>query len=115
MRFKRHYTPQEVASKLHQAEEMAQHGKRQAEIAHTLGISVMTFHRWRAAARAAQHAPSIAAEITHLVNGSEVSQGNATSSQDDDLRAENARLRRLVVDLLLEKMRLEEEAEGRRY
>ena len=114
MRFKRHYSPQEVASKLHQAEEMAKLGKRQAEIAHTLGISVMTFHRWRAAARAAEQAPSIAAEITHLVNGSEISRGNGTSSQDN-LRDENARLRQLIVGLLLDKMRLEEELEERRY
>jgi hypothetical protein len=114
MGFKRHYSPQEVASKLHQAEEMAQHGKRQPEIARMLGISVMTYHRWRAAARAAVQAPSIAAEMSHLVNGPKVSQHSGRSSQDD-LQAENARLRRLVVDLLLEKMRLEEELEGRRY
>jgi transposase-like protein len=109
MGFKRH-SPQEVTSKLRQAEEMEQHGKRQAEIARMLGISIMTYHRWRAAARAAEQAPSIAAEMAHLVDP-EVSQRISKSTQDD-LRAENARLRRLVVDLLL---RLEEELEGRRY
>jgi putative transposase len=105
---KRH-SPQEVASKLHQAEELLQLGKRQPEIARTLGISVMTYHRWRAAARAAVQAPSIAPEVSHLVNRSEVHR-----SSQDDLRAENAALRRLVVDLLLEKMRLEQELERRR-
>jgi putative transposase len=113
MNFRRH-SPEEVTSKLHRAEEMAQHGKRQAEIARVLGISVMTYHRWRAAARAAVQAPSIAAEMAHLVDGPEVSQRNGRSSQDD-LRAENTRLRQLVVDLLLEKMRLEEGLEGRRH
>jgi hypothetical protein len=48
-------------------------------------------------------APSIAPETAHLLPGPE-----------DDLRAENVRLRRLVADLLLENIRLEQELKGRR-
>jgi hypothetical protein len=48
-------------------------------------------------------APSIAPEMAHLL-----------PDPEDDLRAENARLRQLVVDLLLENIRLEQELKGRR-
>jgi putative transposase len=99
MALRKRHLPQEIASKLRQAEELLRAGKHQAEIARELGISVMTYHRWRAAARAAGNAPSIAPEISDLVTG----------RVQDDLQVENARLRRLIVNLLLEKMRLEEQ------
>jgi putative transposase len=97
------HSPQEIASKLHQAEKLLRAGKRRAEVARMLGISVMTYHRWRAAARAAVNAPSIAPEISDLAPG----------RVQDDLQFENSRLRRLIVDLLLEKMRLEEQLRER--
>ena len=43
---KRH-TRLEIATKLAQANDLATHGKLQSEIARTLGVSVMTLHRWR--------------------------------------------------------------------
>ena len=46
---KKRHTAQEIGVKLHQAEEMAREGKFQGEIARALGISVMTYHRWRKA------------------------------------------------------------------
>jgi putative transposase len=96
---RRRHSPQEIASKLRLGEELLRAGKRQQEIARELGITVMTFYRWRVAARAAAvNDPSIAPEISDLA-----------PSPDLDLQVENARLRRLIVDLLLEKMRLEEE------
>ena len=106
MRLRRH-SPQEIAAKLHQAEELLQLGKRQAEVAHTLGISVMTYHRWRAAARAAVQSPSITPEMP-------VSPTRDLSSRLDDLEAENTRLRRLVIELLLENVKLKEDFEQRR-
>src|SRR5262249_2341417 len=37
----------EVATKLAQANDLARQGKLKSEIARTLGVSVMTLHRWR--------------------------------------------------------------------
>jgi hypothetical protein len=109
MRLRRH-SPQEIAAKLHQAEELLQLGKRQAEVAHTLGISVMTYHRWRAAARAAVQSPSITPEMPV----SPTRDLSERTSRLDDLEAENARLRRLVIELLLENVKLKEDFEQRR-
>jgi transposase-like protein len=39
----------EVATKLAHATDLARQGKPQSEIARTLGVSVMTLHRWRKA------------------------------------------------------------------
>ena len=39
----------EIATKLAQADDLARQGKPQSEIARTLGVSVMTLHRWRKA------------------------------------------------------------------
>jgi hypothetical protein len=47
-RVKRH-SRVEVATKLAQATDLARQGKLQSEIARTLGVSVMTLHRWRKA------------------------------------------------------------------
>ena len=86
----------EIAAKIAQ-DHLATQGKLQSEIARTLGVTVMTLHRWRKL----QSAPA----------------GSNGSSQVDEaplariaeLQLENSRLRRLVTDLLLEKIRLEEE------
>jgi putative transposase len=77
----------EIAAKLVQANALAGQGVVQRQIARTIGVSVMTLHRWR----------KIQGE--HHVRIVE-------------LKTENARLRRLVTDLLLEKMELEEDAHG---
>ena len=79
----RRHSPQEINSKLHQAEEMSQLGKSETEIARTLGVSVMIYRRWRVT-RGAEHP------------GQEPIQPD---SEIDNLRLENARLRRLVADL----------------
>jgi putative transposase len=89
----------EIAVKLAQASDLAAAGKLQSEIAQTLGVSVMTLHRWRKAAP----------EPGQAVNGS--SRGDQTPQpRIAELQLENSRLRRLVTDLLLEKMDLEEAA-----
>jgi transposase-like protein len=94
---KRH-TPREIAAKLTQATELAAQGKLQSEIARTLGVSVMTLHRWRKAAQPPEPpAPSPGERGA-----------SAEDSRVAELRLENARLRRLITDLLLEKMKLEE-------
>src|ERR1700733_8696965 len=45
----RRYTALEIAAKLKEASGLAKEGKPQSDIAKSLGISVMTFHRWRKA------------------------------------------------------------------
>ena len=82
----------EIATKLVQANDLATQGKLQSEIARTLGVSVMTLHRWRKDGSQPDRAPSGGAELA-------------------ELQIENSRLRRLVTDLLLEKTRLEEAAQ----
>ena len=47
----------EIATKLAQANDLARQGKVQSEIARTLGVSVMTLHRWRKAQPGPQPAP----------------------------------------------------------
>ena len=37
----------QIARKLAEANDLAEQGKPQSEIAHALGVSVMTLHRWR--------------------------------------------------------------------
>jgi putative transposase len=75
------------------AEDLATQGKLQSEIARALGVSVMTLHRWR--------------KLPSQSNGS--SQIDQTpQTRLAELQLENSRLRRLVTDLLLEKMKLKE-------
>jgi hypothetical protein len=51
---KKRHSRVEIASKLAQANDLATQGKLQTEIARTLGVSVMTLHRWRKAPPAPQ-------------------------------------------------------------
>ena len=102
---KKKHSGMEIATKLAQASDLATQGKLQSEIARTLGVSVMTLHRWRKAPRI----PQLALMRTH-----EVTRPDRTRGVDDriaELQLENSRLRRLVTDLLLEKIRLEETAQ----
>ena len=84
--------------------DLATQGKLQSEIARTLGVSVMTLHRWRKA----PPGPRPALVATH-----EAGQPYRMRRGGDriaELQLENSRLRRLVTDLLLEKIKLEEAA-----
>jgi putative transposase len=80
----------EIARKLAQANRLARQGKLQSEIARTLGVSVMTLHRWRKALLGARPAH-------------EADQPDPTPSGDRiaQLQLEISLLRRLVTDLLL--------------
>jgi DNA-binding transcriptional regulator YiaG len=95
---KKRHSRVEIATKLAQATDLATQGKSQREIAHTLGVSVMTLHRWRKV----PPGPQTAFVATH-----EARRGDRIA----ELQLENLRLRRLVTDLLLEKIRLEEAAQ----
>ena len=104
MRKKRH-TPEEIAAKLRHADEMVAEGELHSEVAKSLGVSIMTYHRWRKA-RAAGSARLSSGEATQGVKNTLVEENLA--DRIAALQLENSRLRRLVTDLLLEKVRLEE-------
>ena len=99
MRHHRRHSAIEIAAKLAEAKALSAEGKKQNEIARVLGVSVMTFHRWRKA-----QSPS---------NGSHLKNGDAIANDPNigsllRLEIENSRLRRLLTDLLLEKLTFEE-------
>jgi putative transposase len=89
-RARKQHSRGEIARKLAQANRLARQGKLQSEIARTLGVSVMTLHRWRKALLGARPA--------HKAD-----QPDPTRSGDQiaQLQLENSLLRRLMTDLLL--------------
>jgi putative transposase len=101
---KKKHSHTEIAAKLRQADEMLSKGKLQTEVARALGVSVMTFHRWR---KAANKDAVLAMTAGDSVQPSSLDK-NELARRMDELTIENARLRRLVTDLILEKMKLEE-------
>ena len=100
---KRH-TDAEIGAKLREAATLSAEGRTQSEIAKTLGVSVMTFHRWRKAKlRTPFSIASIAAPPPG--NGSPLHVTESSRlSRIAELQLENTRLRKLVTDLLLERM-----------
>jgi putative transposase len=94
---KRKHAKAEIAGMLAQADDLATQGKIQSEIARTLGVSIMTLHRWRKAA------PKPGQVMDRSRRGEESPQIRIA-----ELQLENSRLRQLVTDLLLEKIKLEE-------
>ena len=91
---------------------MAAEGHLQSEIASTLGISVMTLHRWRHKTSELA-APTTSEKSNDLIAfESELGRGRGESQQIADLKLENSRLRRLLTDLLLEKMQCLEDLQA---
>ena len=99
---KKKHSSTEIASKLTQADQMAAQGKHQVEIARALDVSVMTLHRWRKLSPEENTAP-VATDRPGQFAQSQV-QGDRIA----ELQLENSRLRQLLTDLLLERMKLEE-------
>ena len=90
----RRHPIEEIAAKLAQANELAAKGRTHREISKALGVSIMTYHRWRKTR-------------TQLrLNGTRVPE--LPQSMVEELRWENKRLRQLLADLSLEKLKLEE-------
>ncbi len=87
---------------------MTAEGRLQGDVAKALGVSVMTYHRWRKARESTQ--PTIAARPTEVTRDAS---SNEQAKRISDLVLENSRLRRLVTDLLLEKMNIEESIQNR--
>ena len=91
------------------AADMASQGRLHGDIAKSLGISLMTYHRWRKASGAlTRPASRPAADVAQA----DISPVREQMSQIRELQLENSRLRRLVTDLLLEKVKLEEGLHG---
>ena len=107
---KKRHTAAEITAKLAEADTLAVKGRKQSDIAKALGISVMTFHRWRK--DRASTPRSRTAPVTAAAASSDVTEQERLA-RTSELQLENSRLRRLVTDLLLEKMRREDEQQRR--
>jgi putative transposase len=105
---KRHAS-EEISAKLAQANELAAKGKTQREISKALGVSIMTYHRWK-------KMPGSSAPLDGRRGESDSPSGPGDPSSVDTIKRlelENAQLRRLVTDMLLEKLKYEEELRAR--
>jgi hypothetical protein len=102
----------EISAKLAQASELAAKGKTQREISKALGVSIMTYHRWKKLIKTAggsdRHSERRDADPHPMTSGD----GSATETIQR-LELENSQLRRLVTDMLLEKLKLEGELRAR--
>jgi len=85
------YTPEQIIGKLREAEVALAKGQTVVQVSRTLGITEQTYYRWRTE-----------------YGGLKVEQAKRLK----DLERENARLKRAVADLTLDKLILKEAAEG---
>ena len=88
---RKRYRPEEIIAKLREAEVLLGQGKRVPEMLKVLGISEVTYYRWR-----------------KEYGGMNVSQAKRLK----ELEVENGRLRRAISDLTLDKQILAEAAKG---
>jgi putative transposase len=87
---KRH-KPEEIVAKLRQVDVLSSQGQPVAEAIRAIGVTEVTYYRWR------QEYGGLRSDRVKRMK---------------DLEAENARLRRAVSDLTLDKMILAEAARG---
>ena len=85
------YSPEEIISKLREAEAYLPEGVTVGEVIRRLGVTKITYYRWR-----------------KEYGGMKVEQAKRLK----DLEKENARLKRLLADAELDKAILREAAEG---
>jgi putative transposase len=88
---RKRYTPEQIIGKLREAEVALAQGETTAQVCRTLGIAEQTFYRWR-----------------REYGGLKVEQARRLKV----LEQENARLRRAVSDLTLDKLILKEAVRG---
>src|ERR671920_576928 len=86
------HTPEEIVAKLRQAEVLVAQGKTIAEAVRSIGVTEPTYYRWRTE-----------------FGGLKLDQVKRLK----ELERENARLRKAVSDLTLEKVILKEAASGK--
>ena len=103
----------EISAKLAQATELEAKGKTQREISKALGVSIMTYHRWKklvpSVGDMTEHGERSQAADPKLVNSNDA----GATDTIQRLEAENSQLRRLVTDMLLDKLKLENELRAR--
>jgi putative transposase len=87
---KRH-KPEEIVAKLRQVDVLVSQGQSVADAVRAIGVTEVTYYRWR------QEYGGLKSDQVRKMK---------------DLEAENARLRRAVSDLTLDKMILKEAASG---
>ena len=87
---KRH-KPEEIVAKLRQVDVLVSQGKSVADAVRDIGVTEVTYYRWR------QEFGGLKSDQVKRMK---------------DLEAENARLRRAISDLTLDKMILKEAASG---
>jgi transposase-like protein len=85
------YTPEQIISKLREAELLLNEGRKVPEVCRTLGVTENTYCRWR-----------------KKYGGMQVAQAR----QLKDLQKENAELKKLVADLSLDNAILKEVNKG---
>ncbi len=85
------HRPEEIIGKLREAEVVLAHGATTAEACRRIGVTEQTYYRWR-----------------KEYGGLKVDQVRRMK----DLEKENARLRRAISDLTLDKLILQEAARG---
>ena len=87
---KRH-KPEEIVMKLRQVDVLSSQGKSMAEAIRSIGVTEVTYYRWRS-----EYGGLKGDQVKRL----------------KELEAENARLRRAISDLTLDKMILAEASRG---
>ena len=92
MAAKKGYTSESIIRNLRQAEVMLHEGKSIGEICRSLGISDATYYKWR-----------------REYGGMQVSQAKRLK----DLERENARLKKAVANLTVDKLILQEVVQGK--
>ncbi len=88
---RKRFTPEQILGKLREAEVALAQGQTAAQVCRNLGIAEQTFYRWR-----------------REYGGLKVEQAKRLKA----LEQENARLRRAVSDLTLDKLILQEAVRG---
>jgi putative transposase len=88
---RKHHSPEQIIGKLREAEVRLAQGQTVGQASKAIGVSEQTFYRWRAE-----------------YGGMKVDQARRLR----DLERENARLRKAVADLTLDKLILQEAARG---
>ena len=88
---KKCYRPEDILSKLREADILISQGKTVAETIRVLGVSDVTYYRWRK-----EYGGMTPSQVKRL----------------KELEKENQRLRKAVSDLTLDKLILQEAAKG---
>lgn len=102
----------EISAKLAQASELAAKGKTQREISKALGVSIMTYHRWKKLINTTTG--SDRRSERHDADPQPMTSGDGSATETiQRLELENSQLRRLVTDMLLDKLKLEDELRAR--